>query len=93
MSISGDLRITPFCDVYEVKRRVTAYVEEINKNITRLPTRGPCSKYELPEEGLKGSLDITWGEVGFPAPERCATPLWQILIECAGRMKSVSPPS
>eukprot|EP00240_Pyramimonas_obovata_P001562 CAMPEP_0118927854 /NCGR_PEP_ID=MMETSP1169-20130426/5242_1 /TAXON_ID=36882 /ORGANISM="Pyramimonas obovata, Strain CCMP722" /LENGTH=437 /DNA_ID=CAMNT_0006869711 /DNA_START=69 /DNA_END=1378 /DNA_ORIENTATION=+ len=62
MSISGDLRITPFYDVYEVKQRVTSYVEDINKDVTRLPCRGPVSKYELPEEGLKGTVEITWGE-------------------------------
>lgn len=29
------------------------YVDDINADINALPTRGPCSKYELPEEGLK----------------------------------------
>lgn len=29
------------------------YVDELNADLGVLPTRGPCSKYDLPEEGLK----------------------------------------
>eukprot|EP00959_Pyramimonas_sp_CCMP1952_P433539 9078716-Pyramimonas_sp.AAC.1 len=41
MSISGDLRITPFYDVYDVKKAVIGYVEDINQDVTKLPCRGP----------------------------------------------------
>jgi acetylornithine deacetylase len=30
------------------------YVEDINANLDKLPTHGPCSKYELPAENLRG---------------------------------------
>jgi len=58
----GDLRVTPFYDVNDGIQKVKAYVEELNSDITKLPTRGPCSKYELDlEEGkFCGGLEITF---------------------------------
>ena len=35
-------------------------MEEINKDINALPTRGPASKYEIP--GQVGKVELTWGE-------------------------------
>ena len=39
-TVSGDIRLTPFYDALEVVRTVNKYVEDINANITKLPTRG-----------------------------------------------------
>lgn len=59
-TICGDVRVTPFYDINEVIRSIQGYVDEINKNPDRLARvhRGPFSKYELPDEGLKGRVDI-----------------------------------
>lgn len=57
-TISGDVRITPFYSCAEVVSAIKGYVEDINSNIETLPSQGPCSKYVLPEEGLKGRLTI-----------------------------------
>lgn len=41
-----------------------SYVADLNANITQLPSLGPYSKYEVPEEKVKGKLELTWiGEV------------------------------
>eukprot|EP00879_Flechtneria_rotunda_P015655 GHRR01016377.1.p1 GENE.GHRR01016377.1~~GHRR01016377.1.p1 ORF type:complete len:309 (+),score=85.20 GHRR01016377.1:574-1500(+) len=63
-TVCGDCRVTPFYDVYEVIVKVRSYVEDINSNPDSLVTgqRGPCSRYELPEEGLKGRLELTFFE-------------------------------
>ena len=44
--------------------KIQSYVTDINANITCLGSRGPCSKYELPEEGLRGRLELKFFE-GF----------------------------
>ena len=46
-TISGDCRLTPFYDPVEVMQKVNGYVDDINKNLDAVPTRGPCSKYTL----------------------------------------------
>ena len=38
--MSGDIRLTPFYDIREVVKTVSGYVDDINANITKLPTRG-----------------------------------------------------
>jgi acetylornithine deacetylase len=40
--------------------KVRGYVEDLNANPDQLVQgqRGPCSKYELPEEQLKGRLEL-----------------------------------
>ncbi|KNC83192.1 hypothetical protein SARC_04524 [Sphaeroforma arctica JP610] len=42
--ISGDCRLTPFYEVEEVMHNMKTYVEELNKDLSVLPGRGP-SKY------------------------------------------------
>lgn len=60
--MSGDIRLTPFYKVDDVKAKVEQYVADINANLWSLePTRGPCSKYTLPT-GEVGKLELTWGE-------------------------------
>jgi len=59
--VSGDIRLTPFYKVGDVKKAVEGYIADINANINSIPSRGPCSKYELPD-GKKGELKLTFGE-------------------------------
>lgn len=61
-TIAGDIRVTPFYDVAEVIASIDADVADINANLSQLPRRGPVSSFELPNEGLRGQLEITWGE-------------------------------
>ncbi|KAL6181086.1 hypothetical protein ACLB2K_047743 [Fragaria x ananassa] len=61
-TISGDVRLTPFYDVKDVMKKLQEYVDDINENITKLDTRGPVSKYVLPDENLRGRLTISFDE-------------------------------
>lgn len=41
-----------------------SYIADLNANITSLPSLGPYSKYEVPEEKVRGRLEFSWiGEV------------------------------
>lgn len=63
VTVEGDIRSSPFYDIKEVMRTVDGYVEELNKNPSVLEdplTRGPHSKYNLPEEDRKGALELKW---------------------------------
>ncbi|XP_024026477.1 acetylornithine deacetylase [Morus notabilis] len=61
-TISGDVRLTPFYNVKDVMKKLQEYVDDINENIGKLESRGPVSKYVLPEENLRGSLTISFEE-------------------------------
>ncbi|CAH8392525.1 unnamed protein product [Eruca vesicaria subsp. sativa] len=61
-TVSGDVRLTPFYDVKEVMKKLQEYVDDINTNIEKLGTRGPVSKYVLPEENLRGRLTLSFDE-------------------------------
>ncbi|KAJ0232925.1 Acetylornithine deacetylase [Hirschfeldia incana] len=61
-TVSGDVRLTPFYDVKEVMKKLQEYVDDINANIEKLGTRGPVSKYVLPEENLRGRLTLSFDE-------------------------------
>lgn len=54
--------MTPWYSVKDCMRSIEGYVEEMNAAIETVPTRGPQSKYVLPEEGLRGRLELSWGE-------------------------------
>eukprot|EP00294_Goniomonas_avonlea_P008598 CAMPEP_0114558582 /NCGR_PEP_ID=MMETSP0114-20121206/10462_1 /TAXON_ID=31324 /ORGANISM="Goniomonas sp, Strain m" /LENGTH=437 /DNA_ID=CAMNT_0001743989 /DNA_START=8 /DNA_END=1321 /DNA_ORIENTATION=+ len=59
--LEGDIRLTPFFDWNDVKAKVDSYVAEINADVGALAkadVRGPGSKYELPEEGLKAEIQF-----------------------------------
>lgn len=43
-----------YCSVTDVKKKLQEYVDDINENIEKLDTRGPVSKYVLPDENLRG---------------------------------------
>eukprot|EP00750_Incisomonas_marina_P002172 INCI12129.1.p1 GENE.INCI12129.1~~INCI12129.1.p1 ORF type:complete len:483 (+),score=74.18 INCI12129.1:88-1449(+) len=64
-TISGDIRLTPFYSALDVVKKVNSYIEDINANITDLPTRGPCSKYVLEEEDVdikRGVIEFKWAQ-------------------------------
>lgn len=43
-----------FVSVTDVIIKLEEYVDDINANIEKLGTRGPVSKYVLPDENLRG---------------------------------------
>jgi acetylornithine deacetylase len=59
--IQGDIRLTPFYDAEACLEKVMGYVASLNSDLSQLPTRGPCSKYELDiaEGKFKGELTFT----------------------------------
>ncbi|XP_038887566.1 acetylornithine deacetylase-like [Benincasa hispida] len=61
-TIAGDVRLTPFYEVKDVVAKIQAYADDINANVEDLESRGPVSKYTLPEEGIRGRIDVTFGE-------------------------------
>ncbi|XP_073132950.1 acetylornithine deacetylase [Henckelia pumila] len=61
-TISGDVRLTPFYSVTDVINKLEEYVDDLNTNIEKLDTRGPVSKYCLPDENLRGSIAISFDE-------------------------------
>lgn len=61
-TISGDVRLTPFYSTTDVVKKLQEYVDDINANIEKLDSRGPVSKYVLPDENLRGRLTITFDE-------------------------------
>lgn len=61
-TVSGDVRLTPFYNVTDVMKKLQEYVDDINENIEKLDTRGPVSKYVLPDENMRGSLTLTFNE-------------------------------
>jgi len=40
--------------VKDVMKKLEEYVDDINENIQKLESRGPVSKYVLPNENIKG---------------------------------------
>ncbi|KAK1326526.1 hypothetical protein QJS10_CPA01g02911 [Acorus calamus] len=55
-TVSGD------CSPRDVAKKLQEYVDDINANIEKLDTRGPVSKYVLPEENLRGRITISFDE-------------------------------
>ncbi|MFS7997124.1 putative acetylornithine deacetylase [Helianthus anomalus] len=51
-----------FFSVADVIKKLNEYVEDLNKNIEKIPTRGPVSKYILPDEDLRGRMEISFDE-------------------------------
>eukprot|EP00249_Psilotum_nudum_P011772 c23370_g1_i2 orf=643-1950(-) len=62
-TISGDVRVTPFYDVKDVAKKIEEYVDDINSHIEMLESRGPVSKYVLPDEGIRGRIFIEFDEI------------------------------
>jgi acetylornithine deacetylase len=70
-TVEGDVRLSPFYDVADVRKAVNGYIADLNADpsIVESPsTRGPHSKYALPDEDRKGKIEFTWlfeGENGI----------------------------
>ncbi|XP_065912244.1 uncharacterized protein [Dysidea avara] len=62
--VQGDIRLTPFYNIIECRKKVEGYVADLNKDINVLVSgdRGPCSKYDIsiPEGDFKGKLEVVW---------------------------------
>jgi len=59
VEISGDVRLTPFYEMNEMKAKLDGFVADMNANITDLKTFGPASRYEI--EDCRGKLELKWG--------------------------------
>nr|GMD76258.1 acetylornithine deacetylase [Ipomoea batatas] len=55
-TVSGDVSVS------DVMKKLQEYVDDLNANIDKLDTRGPVSKYALPDENLRGRLSISFDE-------------------------------
>ncbi|RHY21915.1 hypothetical protein DYB36_011619 [Aphanomyces astaci] len=60
--VTGDVRLSPFYEVHDLRAKLNAYVDDLNANITSLESRGPHSKYSLPKENLVAKLELTLAE-------------------------------
>ncbi|GKB60176.1 acetylornithine deacetylase [Tanacetum coccineum] len=93
-TISGDVRLTPFYNVEDVIKKLNEYVEDLNTNIEKLPTRGPVSKYTLPDENLRGRIEISFDEassgVACNLESRGFHVLCQATKEAVGHVKPYS---
>ncbi|XP_019863918.1 PREDICTED: acetylornithine deacetylase-like [Amphimedon queenslandica] len=54
--VKGDIRLTPFYDIEECTARIGKYVEELNNDLSILPCRGPCSKYDITDTATGASF-------------------------------------
>lgn len=61
-TVAGDVRLTPFYDISDVMKKLQEYVEELNTNIEKIDVRGPVSKYVLPDENLRGRIEISFDD-------------------------------
>ncbi|AEE83955.1 Acetylornithine deacetylase [Arabidopsis thaliana] len=93
-TVSGDVRLTPFYDVKEVITKLQEYVDDINGNIERLETRGPVSKYVLPDENLRGRLTLSFDEASAGVACNLDSPGFHVLCkateEVVGHVKPYS---
>ncbi|KAF5785249.1 putative acetylornithine deacetylase [Helianthus annuus] len=93
-TISGDVRLTPFYNVSDVINKLNEYVEDLNKNIEKIPTRGPVSKYVLPDENLRGRIEISYDEalsgIAMDLDSRGYHVLYQATKEVVGYVKPYS---
>eukprot|EP01133_Synstelium_polycarpum_P019701 gene19701-23594_t len=94
-TICGDIRLTPFYTMEDVRSKVESYIADINANITDLRSRGPFTKYSLPAEKLCGKIEIEW--IGGASPGIACNidsngykALGQATKEVMGELKPVS---
>uniref|UniRef100_A0A1S3CQ45 Peptidase M20 dimerisation domain-containing protein n=1 Tax=Cucumis melo TaxID=3656 RepID=A0A1S3CQ45_CUCME len=59
-TIAGDVRLTPFYKVNDVISKIEEYIAYTNAHVEKLESRGPVSKYTLPD-GTRGSLEVKFG--------------------------------
>lgn len=85
--ISGDIRLTPFYDIGECRANIERWVAELNADLQQIPTRGPASKYELPEETLRGSLELTFEPGVYPGIAcNLASPGFKLLCDATRKV-------
>ncbi|KAL7998734.1 putative peptidase M20, bacterial exopeptidase dimerization domain-containing protein [Plasmopara halstedii] len=59
--IAGDVRLSPFYEMNEMVSKMTAFVEDLNTNISSLEgKRGPVSMYTLESERCKGIVELVF---------------------------------
>ncbi|KAA8525890.1 hypothetical protein F0562_008010 [Nyssa sinensis] len=88
--ISGDVRLTPFYNITDVIKKLQEYVDDINANIEKLDTRGPVSKYVLPDEQLRGGFDTANSGVACDLNSRGFQVLCKATGEVVGHVKPYS---
>lgn len=66
-TVFGDIRLSPFYEVEEVKERLEQYVKDLNDEVEHLPTKGDWSKFVLPDavavqpgEIRRGKIELKW---------------------------------
>jgi acetylornithine deacetylase len=64
VTISGDIRLTPFYEVDDAINAIKKYVEEMNNDLSSIPTRGP-SGYKL-ADGTIGKLEVDFPSTPYP---------------------------
>jgi len=66
-TVSGDVRLSPFYSCADAAAKLEEYVKELNETkFSGLPTRGPYSKYDVPELDVHGKLELKWAHSGSP---------------------------
>ncbi|PIN04864.1 Metalloexopeptidase [Handroanthus impetiginosus] len=65
-TVSGDVRLTPFYSIDDVLKKLRDHIDYVNDNVETLDTRGPVSKYVLPDEKRRGKVEITFGTENIP---------------------------
>jgi acetylornithine deacetylase len=63
ITISGDIRLTPFWPMAEVKKKVESYVAELD--VAQLRDSCAYSSFDLPDEKLKGQIQWRWQGEGM----------------------------
>ena len=66
-TLEGDIRLSPFYNIFEVKKQIEAWIAEINDQPEKIETHGPHSHYALTGD-MSGSVKLTWlteGENGI----------------------------
>ncbi|KAK8948255.1 hypothetical protein KSP40_PGU011235 [Platanthera guangdongensis] len=63
--IPGECTISGDVSPADVIKKLQEYVDDINAGIENLGTRGPVSKYVLPDENLSGRLTISFDEAAM----------------------------
>ncbi|KAG4973110.1 hypothetical protein JHK87_029931 [Glycine soja] len=60
--IPGECTISGDVSVKDVMKKLQEYVDDINESAQKLESRGPVSKYVLPDENIRGRLTLSFDE-------------------------------
>jgi len=92
-TVSGDVRLTPFYKSNHVVDFLESIVKEMNDTkFSKVPTRGPCSKYELPDK--IASLEMKFDDTSLMEGVACniKSPAFLAFCEALNKVKgSVNP--